>query len=124
MKNESIAIGLVKIPVTDLGRATAYYREILGLAEDFAVEEYGWAQYAVGGAPVCLYVPGMGGGTGEPGGDCGLHLVVDDARALHDTLSTRGADLLGDLSEGDDGTVSFDVRDPDANVIRVMQRQA
>jgi predicted enzyme related to lactoylglutathione lyase len=124
MKNHDVAIGLVKIPVADFNRATTYYRQTLGLVEEFAVEEYGWAQYSVGGAPLCLYVTGQGGGTGEPGGDCGIHLVVEDAGALHVALSARGADLLGDLSEGDDGTVSFDVRDPDANVIRVMQRQS
>jgi len=122
MKGHDVAIGLVKVPVTDFGRATRYYRETLGLEEEFAVEAYGWAQYRVGGAPLCLYVEGRGGGDGSPGGDTGFHLTVTDARALFEALAERGVETLHGLEEGDDGGVFFTVEDPDGNTFKVTQR--
>ena len=123
MKNHDAAIGLVKIPVTDFARAATYYREVLGLEEEFAVEEYGWAQYRVGGAPLCLYVQGQGGGDGVDGGDTGFHLAVSDARGLFEALSDRGVETLHGMEEGDDGSVFFTVRDPDGNTFKVTERQ-
>jgi len=122
MSSTTPSIALIKIPVTEFLRAATWYREVLGLPEQFAVEEYGWAQYDTGGVPLCLYQVGKGGGDGTPGGDTGIHLAVDDARACHETLAGHGADLPGDLEAGDDGSVFFVVRDPDGNLIKVMQR--
>lgn len=112
------SVGLVKIPVGDFERACAFYRDTLGLHEDFAVPEYGWAQYATGTIPVCLYQVGRGGGDGEPGGETGLQLRVRDARAAHEHLRVHA----GRLQEGDDGTVVFTVKDPDGNAIQVAQQ--
>lgn len=123
MKDQDVVVGLVKIPVTDFARAAAFYRETLGLEEEFAVEAYGWGQYRAGGVPLCLYVAGMGGGDGEPGGDTGIHLAVNDAKALYETLAGRGADIPAGLEEADDGGIFFTVRDPDSNTIKVVQRQ-
>ncbi len=123
MKGHDATIGLVKIPVTDFARATTYYREVLGLEEEFAVEEYGWAQYRVGGAPLCLYVEGKGGGDGAAGGDTGLHLAVADAHALFGTLSGRGIETLHGMEESDDESVFFTVRDPDGNTFKVTEKR-
>lgn len=111
-------LGLVKIPVRDLAVAAAFYRDVLGLPEDFAVEAYGWAQYGIGGAPLCLFVPGMGGGDREPGGETGVQLRVPDARAAYEQVSEH---VEGELTEGDDGAVGFVISDPDGNLIQVIQ---
>jgi predicted enzyme related to lactoylglutathione lyase len=79
MTDLDLTLNLLKIPVIDFKRACAFYRDILGLEEDFAVEEYGWAQYQLGDVPLCLYVVGMGGGDGKPGNELNFHLAVDDA---------------------------------------------
>ncbi len=110
-------LGLVKIPVTDFARSTAFYRDVLGLTESFAAAEYGWAQYDVGPVPLCVYVVGLGGGNGTPGMDTGVQLRTDDARAAHARLGPHG----GPLEVGDDGTLTFDVRDPDGNRLQVAQ---
>ncbi len=60
-ESKGVRVGLVKIPVTDLGRAATFYREVLGLPEEFAVPAYGWAQYSTEGVPLCLYISGRGG---------------------------------------------------------------
>jgi catechol 2,3-dioxygenase-like lactoylglutathione lyase family enzyme len=111
------AVGLVKIPVSDFGRARAFYRETLGLHEDFAVEDFGWAQYSTASVPICLYVEGQGGGAGAPGGDTGIQLRVADARAAYERLR----DHARDHGEGEDGSVSFTLVDPDGNALQVLQ---
>ncbi|MEN8151629.1 MAG: VOC family protein [Planctomycetota bacterium] len=113
-------VSLVKIPVADFAASTAFYREVLGLAEEFAVEEYGWAQYRLGDVPLCLYVPGTGGGSGEPGGDTGIHLAVDDVAAAFGRLRQRGAEFACELTTSDEGSSFFEVRDPDGNTIKVV----
>lgn len=120
MKNLGLSFGFVKIPVTDFARATAFYRDVLGLEEQFAVEQYGWAQYDVGGTGLCLYVAGMGGGDGKPGVDTGIQLRVSDARAAHALIIQRGG-KPGELNAGDDGTVAFTVTDPDGNQLSIAQ---
>ncbi len=112
---------LVKIPVTDVARAAAFYREGLGLKEEFAAPEYGWAQYGTGGVPLCLYVPGKGGGNGVPGHCDSVNLVVKDAARYHDEVAARWKGPVGAVMKTGDGGVMFEVRDPDGNVIRVVQ---
>jgi catechol 2,3-dioxygenase-like lactoylglutathione lyase family enzyme len=114
---DGVTVGFVKVPVSDFGRACAFYRDTLGLKEDFAIDDYGWAQYATGTVPICLYQSGLGGGSGEPGGETGIQLRVRDARAAHEHLGAHA----GELQEGDDGTVGFVLRDPDENAIQVLQ---
>ena len=117
-------IGLVKIPVSDFKRATAYYRDVLGLEEEFAVEDYGWAQYKTGGVPLCLYVKGMGGGEGTPGGDAGFHLTVGDVRAYYEQIQNRGGETASEIVGSADGGLFFVIRDPDGNTFKVLQRRA
>lgn len=119
----NVSIGLVKIPVTDFKRATDYYREILGLTEEFAVEEYGWAQYETGNVPLCLYVVGQGGGDGVPGSEVGFHLVVDDVSTFYAAIKERGGHFGSEIVSSDDGGKFFVVRDPDGNTFKVLQRR-
>lgn len=112
-----VSVGMVKIPVGDFARACAFYRETVGLTEDFAVEDFGWAQYSTGNLPICLYQEGMGGGSGKPGIDTGIQLRVADAKAAYAQLE----DHASDYGEGDDGSVGFTLRDPDGNTIQVLQ---
>jgi catechol 2,3-dioxygenase-like lactoylglutathione lyase family enzyme len=112
-----LTVGFVKIPVSDFKQACRFYRDRLGLKEDFAAEAYGWAQYATGSVPICLYQEGMGGGAGKPGVDTGLQLRVADARAAYAHLK----DFASDFGEGDDGSVGFTLSDPDGNKFQILQ---
>ena len=111
-------VGLVTIPVSDFEAACTFYRDVLGLHEDFAIEEYAWAQYATGTIPLCLYVPGRGGGQASPGGDTGIQLRIEDAAAAYELLAPH---CDGELRRGDDGSINFVLRDPDGNRIQVLQ---
>jgi catechol 2,3-dioxygenase-like lactoylglutathione lyase family enzyme len=111
------SVGFVKIPVGDFARACSFYRDTLGLSEEFAAEAFGWAQYATGSVPICLYQEGMGGGAGKPGVDTGIQLRVSDARGAYEQLRAHASDF----GEGDDGSAGFTLRDPDGNTIQVIQ---
>ena len=122
MKSLNPTINLIKIPVTNFPRARAFYRDILGLEEEFAVDEYGWAQYKTEPIPLCLYAVGMGGGEGKPGNETNFHLAVDDAKQAYELLKSRGATLPTDLVTSDDGGSFFIVADPDNNTFKITQR--
>jgi predicted enzyme related to lactoylglutathione lyase len=122
MNNLHPALNLLKIPVTDFKRACAFYRDILGLEEEFAVEEYGWAQYKLGEIPLCLYVAGMGGGDGKPGNELNFHLAVDDAPKALAALKSKNARIIGDIVASDDGGKFFILADPDNNTFKIVQR--
>lgn len=114
-------IGLVKIPVTDFKTATDYYRDVVGLEEEFAVEAYGWAQYKTDNLPLCLYVTGKGGGDAEPGGEIGFHLGVDQIEAFYAAVQGRGGRFGGEIVKSDDGGMFFVLCDPDGNSFKVVQ---
>lgn len=111
------AVGFVKIPVANFTRARAFYRDTLGLKEEFAVEDFGWAQYSTASVPICLYVEGMGGGAGKPGVDTGVQLRVKNAKAAFEHLK----EYASNHGEGEDGTVTFMLTDPDGNTIQIAQ---
>ena len=113
-------VGFVKVPVTDVVRAARWYRDLLGLREDFLAPEYGWGQFGTPTVPICIYKPGMGGGDRTPGGDTGIQLRVLDAAAWHARLSAAGG-VEGPLQRGDDGTSTFMAKDPDGNLLQVAQ---
>lgn len=51
MRSSNYQLSLLKIPVSQLQVRADFYRERLGFDEQFVVEEYGRAQYEVGGLP-------------------------------------------------------------------------
>lgn len=117
-----VTIGLVKIPVTDFKQATQYYRGVVGLEEEFAVEAYGWAQYKTGNIPLCLYVTGQGGGDGTPGTEVGFHLTVDNITTFYADIQKRNGQVASEIVKSDDGGAFFVLCDPDGNTFKVIQR--
>ena len=60
-----LGLATLKIPVSSLSRALAFYEGALGWAPFFRSDAYGWAQLETGGPPLARYVPGQGGGAGH-----------------------------------------------------------
>ncbi|MEM7119294.1 MAG: VOC family protein, partial [Chloroflexota bacterium] len=117
-------ITFVKIPVTDFNRATAYYRDVIGLEEEFAVEAYGWAQYKTGNIPLCLYVTGQGGGDGVPGHEAGFHLAVENIQEYFAAFQQRGGQFASEIVGSADGGFFFMLQDPDGNRFKIVQQVA
>lgn len=122
MKDLQPEINLIKVPVTDFSRARAFYRDTLGLEEEFAVDEYGWAQYQAGTLPICIYEVGKGGGDGEPGNEVNFHLAVNDLAAAAQMLESNGVKLVCPLTSSDDGGSFLIIADPDGNRMKIVQR--
>ncbi len=116
-------LSLLKIPVSDIPTAAAFYVDELGFTEQFVAAEYGWAQLATGDLSLALYVPGQGGGARSIGGSVDFHLALTG-----DTFDDLAERLLqdGHLNEdrihaGNDGTTFIDVVDPDGNQLKIFR---
>ena len=118
----NFTIGLVKIPVTNFEAATHYYREVIGLEEEFAVEAYGWAQYKTSNLPLCLYEVGKGGGEGKPGKEVGFHLAVDNIETFYASVVQRGGQFSSEIVNSADGGKFVVLRDPDGNSFKIVQQ--
>ncbi len=116
----TISVQMVKIPVDDVGVSVPFYRDVIGLSEDFVMAEYGWAQLSAGNLPIALYQPNKGGGQGKPGVFDSLHFATDNLDPIMKRLKENGVDTSDMPFTGDDGSLSIDLDDPDGNRIKVM----
>jgi catechol 2,3-dioxygenase-like lactoylglutathione lyase family enzyme len=123
VKDAAPRVGLVKLPVSDLNRAVAYYRDVLGFEEEFTAPEYGWSSLSAGEVKLGLYVPGMGGGDQTPGGSAGFQLQVHDLTSLHQHLAQRGAIMPEGVYTAADGMRCLIVHDPDGNQLQIGEPQ-
>jgi predicted enzyme related to lactoylglutathione lyase len=106
---------LVAVPVSDVDRAIAFYRDKAGftLDHDFRVNEgLRFVQLTPPGS-ACSIALGEGITDAPPGSVQGLQLVVDDAEAARVELAGRGIDA-GQVQEFDWGRFVF-FSDPDGN---------
>ncbi|HEX6809527.1 MAG TPA: VOC family protein [Gemmatimonadaceae bacterium] len=83
-------IGQVLIPVTDLARATAFYRDTLGMRFLFDVPQR-MAFFDCGGVRLLL---GMPEPNAEPVGAGMLYYTVDDIQAASQALVERGVTVI------------------------------
>jgi len=96
-------IGQILIPVTDLARATAFYRDTLGMRFLFEVPQR-MAFFDCGGIRLMLGVPEP---NAEPVGAGMLYYKVDDiqaaSRALveHGVTTINGPQLIAQMSDHD-----------------------
>ncbi len=118
----TLSLNIIKLPVKDLKRAVAFYRDKLGFQELFVVEEYGWGQLQRDQVPLALYLPGKGGGDRPVGGSADFHFSVDDIVELAKEWMEKGADLGQGLVSGDDTTVFLEFPDSEGNVLKVIQQ--
>jgi len=116
---------LVILPVADVDRAKAFYRDRLGFVEDVDVRP------APGVRVVQLTPPGsgcsVGMGTGlpvyeepAPGSVRGLHLVVADIDGARAELAGRGVDI-GDVQDVGGGVRYAGFADPDGNTLTLQE---
>jgi catechol 2,3-dioxygenase-like lactoylglutathione lyase family enzyme len=123
-KTSIAKIGVVCVPVSDQERALAFYTETLGF-EKRADVPFGngdrWIEVAPPGADTTIAIvpPPPGNPTG--GMQTGIGLHTHDIDALHAELKAAGADVDDEISRmGDPVPPLFWFRDPDANVLMVI----
>jgi len=109
-----------QVAVSDLDRAVAFYRDVLGLKEIVVSSEYRWAEFETG-------IPGCTIGMGvDPGGvgpcQSSIRFGVTDLDAARQALQERGVRF-----EQEEFEVGGQVRialfqDPDGNPMLLEQR--
>jgi catechol 2,3-dioxygenase-like lactoylglutathione lyase family enzyme len=113
---------VVVVPVGDVDRAIAFYRDQLGfnLDHDTRAGDQRFAQLTPPGSGCSIVLSDPA--PMPPGSLKGLQLVVSDAYRAHEELVERGV-AAGDIDvidEGDGGTL-FGFTDPDGNGWVVQQ---
>jgi catechol 2,3-dioxygenase-like lactoylglutathione lyase family enzyme len=122
-------IGHVAFRITDLDRALAFYRDILGLREAFRLDRDGepspWIVYLqVAPGDFIELFPGAETASPQPGRDAGYNhfcLLVDDIQATVRDLGARGLSIDGEPTKGIDNNYQYWITDPDGNRIELMQ---
>lgn len=98
--------GEAAVPVRDAARAAAFYRDVLGFREAGGAWERG-------GTRIRLEAP--------HGGDAAVVVLrVKGVVAFHDEVAARWKGPVGVVVKGPGGG-EFEVRDPDGNLVRVVE---
>ena len=116
---------VVIVPVRDLDRSIAFYRDQVGfdLDHDTRNEHMHVAQLTPRGSGCSIVIGDLPGQQDmEPGSLKGLQLVVSDAQAAREQLISRGVEAseIQVFDERDGGTL-FGFADPDGNTWAVQQ---
>jgi catechol 2,3-dioxygenase-like lactoylglutathione lyase family enzyme len=119
---------VVLLPVADLDRSIAFYRDQVGfnLDHDTSNEHMHVAQLTPPGSGCSIVVGDLPAQQEmEPGSMRGLQLVVSDAQAAREDLLSRGVEAseIQVFDERDGGTF-FGFADPDGNTWAVQQLRA
>ena len=110
-------VGYVMMPVRDLARSLAFYRDALGLAVRFAGDEFAFLDG--GGVALALR---QAANLGEVAAETSVEVVfeVEDIDAAYDSLRARGVPfrIAPRLATGDRHVADF--RDPDGHVLSIF----
>jgi catechol 2,3-dioxygenase-like lactoylglutathione lyase family enzyme len=113
-------IETVAVPVSDQDKAVDFYVGVLGLEKrmDVPLEQIGgrWITVAPDGAVTSIaLVPGESTGV-----NTGIRLNAGDVPAVHAHLKEQGVDV-DDLLQWPGVPPMFTLRDPDANVLVIVE---
>ena len=114
-------IGQIAVSVSDIDRATAFYRDTLGMRFLFSAPP-GMSFFDCDGVRLMLTVPERGGES--PNGNSVIYCTVEDVRQATDTLKSRGVRFIGEphvihSTDAYDLWMSF-FTDPDGNTLALM----
>jgi len=119
---------VVLLPVADLDRSIAFYRDQVGfnLDHDTSNEHMHVAQLTPPGSGCSIVVGDLPAQQEmEPGSMRGLQLVVSDAQAAREDLLSRGVEASEiEVFDERDGGTFFGFADPDGNTWAVQQLRA
>ncbi len=112
----------VRIFVRRWPEACAFFRETLGLEERFRSDEFGWAEYDLGGP--CFGVervePDDAEGEALVGRLVGVSLQVEDIHKTYRKLRDRGVEFVSPPERQSWGGTLAHFKDPDGNVLTLL----
>lgn len=111
-------VAFIAYPVTDVARAVAFYRDVLGLTPS-GIEAPFWCEFEIAGT---TFGVGNFEQIGAPGSAQSLALEVDDMPAMRAALAQRGTES----TEPYETPVCFIsvLRDPDGNQVFLHKAKA
>jgi catechol 2,3-dioxygenase-like lactoylglutathione lyase family enzyme len=112
----------ITVPVTDMQRSTAFYKETLGLPQ--VGDGEGWPEFQLG-ENVSLYLmdPTNIGQTFEGPHTAHIALRVADVAETRRELESRGVEFDGDILDTSVCHMAF-FKDPDGNRLMLHRRYA
>jgi catechol 2,3-dioxygenase-like lactoylglutathione lyase family enzyme len=121
----AMKLELVVVPVSDVDRALAFYRDGLGFAEDHDVRPAEGVRVVqltpAGSACSVSFGTGLPVYTESPPGSVkGLHLVVPDIDAARAELTARGVEV-GEVQDVGGGVRYAGLSDPDGNTLTLQE---
>jgi predicted enzyme related to lactoylglutathione lyase len=116
-------ISYVNIFVTDLDRAIAFYRDMLGLALQFSSPEHGYASFAAGAVRLGVALPGKDHAD-LVGRHTGVGLEVADLEAEHARLAGLGVQFTMPPTRQPWGGFMAMISDADGNIFYLDQVSA
>jgi predicted enzyme related to lactoylglutathione lyase len=116
-------IGQIAVTVSDVAKALAFYRDILGLSFLFSPND-SMAFVSAGDVRLMLTTPQ---GAGTPGANSILYFRVSDIEQTHASLVSRGAvgerpPQLAAKMPDHELWIGF-LRDPDGNLVGLMEEK-
>ena len=116
-------VAAVWLPVTDMGRAVAFYGETLGLQRSVYRPERNFAEFETGTVTLSVVDPErMGIGSFQANANH-IALHVDDVAAARATLEERGIAFAGDTLDTSVCHMAI-FADPDGNALMLHHRYA
>jgi predicted enzyme related to lactoylglutathione lyase len=117
---------LIRLPVSDVERAIAFYAGKLGFTKDVDVQPGDGirvVQLTPEGSECSIgFGTGLDVYAGEPGTIRGLHLVVEDVAGARAELISRGVDV-GEIHDFGGGVRGANFSDPDGNTFELQEME-
>ena len=116
-------VGQIRVNVTDVGRAVAFYRDVLGLPLLFEVPEQQMAFLDCGGVRLYLGVPA----PGEQSQTTLVYYRVESLDAMYEELRATGVEFEHEPHtvyrlESVEGRMAF-LRDSEGNLVGLMEER-
>jgi predicted enzyme related to lactoylglutathione lyase len=116
-------VGQIRVNATDIGRAVAFYRDVLGLPLLFEVPEQQMAFFDCGGVRLYLGVSA----PGEPSQTTLLYYRVGSLDSTYEELSSKGVEFEQAPHtvyrlENAEGRMAF-LRDSEGNLLGLMEER-
>lgn len=116
-------VSYVNVFVSDLSRATEFYRDKLGLNMLISAPEHGYGSFAAGAVRLGIAVP-QSDHAGLVGRHTGVGFEVSDLEAEHSRLSELGVEFTMPPTRQPWGAFMALMADPDGNVFYLDQASA
>lgn len=116
-------LAYVNVFVSELGRATEFYRDMLGLPLQFASPEHGYASFSAGSVRLGIALPGPDDAQ-LVGRHTGVGLEVANLEAEYTRLSGLGVRFTMPPTRQSWGGFMAMISDPDGNLFYLDQVSA